>query len=62
MPDLVIEHNSLVDERARLQKLCMDEWQVMPAQVARQRQDRLWAIRDRLAAIEQTEQWKRRPA
>ena len=52
--DLEREHAALLRERAQLQKLCVDEWPIMPYQVAKQRQDRLWAIRDRLTAIERT--------
>lgn len=59
-PDLVAEHADLLRERAELQKLCMDEWPVMSVKVAERRQNRLWAIRDRLLVIEQTQAWKRR--
>ena len=61
-PDLIAEHAALLRERAELQKLCMDEWGIMPAQAAKQRQDRLWEIRDRLLVIQRTQAWKRRDA
>ena len=50
--DLEREHAALLRVRAQLQKLCMDEWPIMRAGTARWRQERLWAIRDRLLAIE----------
>ena len=60
--DLVAEHAALLRERAELQKLCMDEWPTMSAQVAKARQNRLWAIRDRLTTIERSKSWRRRNA
>ena len=61
-PDLVAEHAVLLAERTILQRLCVDEWGIMPHQVAKSRQDRLWAIRDRLLVIERSESWRRRNA
>ena len=52
--DLEREHAALLQERAQLQKQCLDEWPIMSQQVARQRQNRLWAIRDRLHMIQCT--------
>ena len=56
--ELAAEHAALLREQAGLQKLCMDEWPIMPAQVAKRRQDRLWAIRDRLGAIPRTKDFQ----
>lgn len=56
--ELVAEHANLLRERAGLQKLCLDEWTTMPAQVARQRQKRLWAIRDRLEDIRRSKSFR----
>lgn len=52
--ELATEYSALLNERAKLQKQCLDEWPIMSALVARQRQNRLWEIKDRLTAIEQT--------
>ena len=61
-PDLVAEHAELVKEQAELRKLCMVEWEIMPAQVARQRNARLFYIADRLATIERSKSWRYRNA
>ena len=57
-PDLLAEHKALKIEAAELRKLCIEEWEIMPADVARGRQRRLEAIADRLAAIERTTSWR----
>lgn len=59
-PDLVAEHAALKREEADLKELCLREWGFMPAQLAKARQDRLWAIRDRLAVIERSASWRGR--
>ena len=61
-PDLVAEHAALRKERDELRALCINEWTIMSQQVAKQRNNRLWTIQERLAAIERTKTWKRRDA
>ena len=57
-PDLLAEHETLEAEAAWLRKLCLDEWETMSANVARDRQQRLDGILDRLVAIERTKTWR----
>lgn len=56
--NLVAEHAALTAELAELRKLCLAEWTTMPAQVARHRNDRLWAIMERLTVIERSKAWR----
>jgi hypothetical protein len=59
-PDLVAEHAALTKEQAELRQVCVAEWGTMSAQMARQRNDRLFQIADRLATIERTKTWRYR--
>jgi hypothetical protein len=59
-PDLVAEHAALTKEQAELRQLCVAEWGTMSAQVARQRNARLFYIADRLATIERSKTWRGR--
>lgn len=61
-PDLVAEHAALLKEQTELRKLCLDEWLIMPAQVGKERNARLWQIVERLQVIERSKQWRYRNA
>jgi hypothetical protein len=59
-PDLAAEHAALTTEQAELRQVCVAEWATMPAQMARQRNARLFWIAERLATIERSKTWRGR--